>query len=101
MADGYSASSEHIDVQYVAHLARLSLGEREAAEFQAQLDEILAYVDQIKGLDVEGIEPMAHAIPVRNVMREDDLRPGLDRERVLANAPAVYQDQFEVPPIIE
>jgi aspartyl-tRNA(Asn)/glutamyl-tRNA(Gln) amidotransferase subunit C len=101
MADGYAASAEHIDVKYVAHLARLALGEGELAAFQAQLDEILGYVDQIRKLDVEGIEPTAHAIPVTNVMREDEPRPCLDRERVLANAPAVYQDQFEVPPIIE
>lgn len=101
VSEGYAASSEHIDVTYVARLARLSLTETEVGEFQAQLDDILAYVDQIKALDVDGIEPTAHAMPLRNVLREDEPSPCLDRDRVLANAPAVYQDQFEVPPIIE
>jgi aspartyl-tRNA(Asn)/glutamyl-tRNA(Gln) amidotransferase subunit C len=101
VAKTYSASSEHIDVEYVAHLARVYLTPEEVGKFQSQLDDILAYVDSIKALDVEGIEPTAHAIPIQNVMREDEVRPSLDHERVMQNAPAVYQGQFEVPPIIE
>ena len=101
VAKTYSASSEHIDVEYVAHLARVHLTPDEVGEFQSQLDDILAYVDSIKTLDVEGIEPTAHAIPMQNVMREDEVRPSLDHEQVMKNAPAVYQGQFEVPPIIE
>lgn len=96
-----SPSSEHIDVRYVAHLARLRLNDEEIAEFQAQLGDILAYVDQLKRLDVTDIEPTAHAVPLENVFREDEVRPGLDREAVLANAPAVFQDQFDVPAILE
>ena len=92
---------EQMDVRYVAHLARLHLADDEVATFQAQLDDILAYVDQLRALDVEGIEPTAHAVPLQNVLREDEPKPCLDRGAVLGNAPAVFQDEFEVPPIIE
>jgi len=90
-----------IDVAYVARLARLDLTEAEIRTFQPQLDQILEYVRKIGALNVEGIEPTSHAHPVVNVFRRDEPRAGLDRERVLSNAPAVVQDQFMVPKIVE
>ncbi|MBN1671209.1 MAG: Asp-tRNA(Asn)/Glu-tRNA(Gln) amidotransferase subunit GatC [Kiritimatiellae bacterium] len=90
-----------IDVGYVAHLARLRLDGEETATFQAQLDGILAYVNQLRELDVEGIEPTAHATLVQNVFRKDSARPGLDREKVLANAPRHGDGQFLVPRILD
>jgi aspartyl-tRNA(Asn)/glutamyl-tRNA(Gln) amidotransferase subunit C len=92
---------EHIDVGYVARLARLELTPEETHRFQGQLDQIVAYVRQIQEPDVTGIEPMSHAHPVRNVFREDEVKPGLDRETGLANAPRPIAGQFAVPRIIE
>ena len=93
--------SEEIDIRYVANLARVELSEEELEMFTPQLQEILAYVDQLKALDVEDIEPPAHAMPVENVFREDHPGESLERDAVLGNAPATFQTLFEVPPIIE
>lgn len=89
------------DVNYVARLARLALSPEESARLQGQLGGILDYVNQLKQVDVAGVEPTAHAIPVENVLRDDAVRPGLSRDDVLANAPAQSDDQFLVPKIIE
>ena len=93
--------AEEMDIEYVARLARLSLSKEELATFAPQLKDILDYVDKLQELDVEGIEPTAHAIPVENVFREDNPDACLERDEVLANAPATNQGHFEVPPIIE
>jgi aspartyl-tRNA(Asn)/glutamyl-tRNA(Gln) amidotransferase subunit C len=99
--DALSGGREHIDVDYVANLARLRLSEAEAAEFAKQLDRILDYFRQLQNLDVTAIEPTAHAADVRNVFRKDEVRPGLERAAVLANAPEHTMDQFMVPKIVE
>lgn len=93
--------TEHLDVRYVAHLARIVLTDEEVETFQGQLDDILSYVNQLKALDVEGIEPTAHAVPSQNVFREDQTRPCLDHDQVMGNAPSVWHGEFEVPAIIE
>ena len=90
-----------IDVRYVAKLARLQLSEEEARTFQPQLDGIVEYVRKLGALNLDGIEPTSHAHPVVNVFRRDEAREGLAREQVLRNAPAVVQDQFMVPKIVE
>lgn len=90
-----------MDVRYVARLARLQLTEAEAELFGRQLDQILAYVDQLKELDVTGIEPTAHAVPRVNVMRPDEPRPGLTQAEALENAPAHANGLFLVPKIVE
>jgi aspartyl-tRNA(Asn)/glutamyl-tRNA(Gln) amidotransferase subunit C len=92
---------EHIDVAYVARLARLKLTPGETVDFQRRLDAVLDYVRQLKEVDVTGVEPTAHAIPVDNVFRPDVARPGLDHDVVMGNAPAERSDQFFVPKIIE
>ena len=96
-----TSSSEHLDVKYIAHLARIHLTVEEIASFQSQLDGILVYVDQLKELDVSDIEPTAHAIPVQNVLRDDVVRPSLDHDVVMQNAPSEVQGQFKVPKIVE
>lgn len=90
-----------IDVGYVANLARLGLTEDEKTRYQAQLGAVLDYMKQIDSIDVEGIEPTAHANPVFDVMREDVARPSLPREEVLRNAPQVMNDQFAVTKVVE
>jgi aspartyl-tRNA(Asn)/glutamyl-tRNA(Gln) amidotransferase subunit C len=93
--------TDHIDVAYVARLARLELSAEETRRFQAQLDQIVDYVRQIREPVVDGVAPMSHAHPLHNVFRADAVRPGLDRETVLANAPRHANGQFAVPRIIE
>jgi aspartyl-tRNA(Asn)/glutamyl-tRNA(Gln) amidotransferase subunit C len=89
------------EVQHVARLARLHLTDEEAERMREQLDAILAYIDKLRELDVEGVEPTAHAVPLVNVMRDDALAPCLSQEQALANAPDRADEFFRVPRIIE
>lgn len=90
-----------IDVAYVANLARLELTDEEKATFQPQLETIVKYVEKIAAVDVTGVEPMMHGRPLVNAFREDVVRPSLDREIALANAPAKVGDEFLLPKIVE
>lgn len=101
MQDDKQGGAEGLDVAYVANLARLHLTDQEIATFQTQMEQIVGYVKQIDVLDVSGVEPTSHAVAVTNVFREDCSRPGLDRDRVLANAPSEANGLFAVPKIIE
>jgi aspartyl-tRNA(Asn)/glutamyl-tRNA(Gln) amidotransferase subunit C len=90
-----------IDVAYVANLARMDLTREEADLFQRQLDDIVGYVRKIAGLDLEGIEPTSHPVPMSNIMRTDETRGSLERDKALANAPRHKDGQFLVPRIVE
>ena len=90
-----------IDVERVARLARLALSDAEKARMQAELAAILRYIDKLRGLSVDGVEPTSHAVPLVNVMREDEARPCLPRDEMMANAPDRVGDLFRVPRIIE
>lgn len=90
-----------VDIARVAHLARLHLTDAEMAQFAAQLKDILAYVAKLNELDVTGVEPTAHATPLANVLRTDEVRPSLATEAVLHNAPEHDRDLFIVPKIVE
>jgi aspartyl-tRNA(Asn)/glutamyl-tRNA(Gln) amidotransferase subunit C len=90
-----------IDVKYVAHLARLQLTTEEEQQFGEQLAHILGYVEKLKELDVTGVEPTAHPIPLVNVTRADEVRPSLSHEAALRNAPAEANGLFMVPKIVE
>ncbi len=90
-----------IDVGYVAELARLELTDEEKAVFQPQLENIVKYVDKISSVDVSDVEPMMHGRPLVNAFREDVVRPSLDREAALANAPARVGEEFLLPKIVE
>jgi aspartyl-tRNA(Asn)/glutamyl-tRNA(Gln) amidotransferase subunit C len=92
---------ERTDVEHVARLARLHLADEELERMRAQLDRILAYIDKLRELDVEGVEPTSHAVPLVNVMRDDEPRPCLPRDEALANAPDRAGELFRVPRIIE
>jgi aspartyl-tRNA(Asn)/glutamyl-tRNA(Gln) amidotransferase subunit C len=87
-------------VRHVAKLARLALSEERLRTFANQLEPILEYVAKIEQVNVEGIEPMAHAVPLANVLREDQVQPSLPLDKVLANAPATDGPFFKVPKII-
>jgi aspartyl-tRNA(Asn)/glutamyl-tRNA(Gln) amidotransferase subunit C len=89
------------DVQHVARLARLHLTDDELERMREQLDAILAYVDKLRQLDVEGVEPTSHAVPLVDVMRDDALAPCLTQDEALANAPDRVDAFFRVPRIIE
>ena len=88
------------DVRHVAKLARLHLTDAEIEKFTHQLGTILEYVNKIGQLDVSNVPPMAHALPIHNVLRDDVVEPGLPLERVLQNAPQRDGDFFAVPKII-
>jgi len=90
-----------IDIEHVARLARLDLSEPEKERMRSQLDAILTYIDKLRRLNTDNVEPTSHAIPMVNVMREDELRPCLPREEMLANAPEREGDFVRVPRIIE
>lgn len=90
-----------IDVKYVAHLARLSLTPGEEQILAAQLGSVLRYVEKLKEADVSGVEPTAHAFPLINITRPDEVRPSLDHEEALRNAPAQANGLFIVPKIVE
>ena len=89
------------DIKYVAHLARLSLTPAEEQQYGAQLEGILGYIEKLKQLDVAGIEPTAHAVPLVNVFRPDAARTSLSNEEALRNAPSKANGLFVVPKIVE
>ena len=89
------------DVEKVALLARLKLSPAELELLTTQLGQILTYVDILNEVDTEDVEPMAHAVEMSNVFREDEQRPSLPRELALANAPKTDGRYFLVPPILE
>jgi aspartyl-tRNA(Asn)/glutamyl-tRNA(Gln) amidotransferase subunit C len=89
------------DVEHVARLSRLALSEAEIERMREQLAAILAHIDTLRALDTEQVEPTSHAVPMENVMREDEPRPSLPQDAMLANAPDRSTDFFRVPRIIE
>jgi len=90
-----------MDIEKVAKLARLELSEEEKKRFGEQLEQILAYMEQLNRLDTQGVEPTSHAIPIANVFREDKVKPSFPKEEVLGISPAQEDDHFKVPRIIE
>ena len=89
------------DVHYVANLARLELTPEEEAKFGTQLGQVLGYIEKLRQLDVSQVEPTAHAVPLVNVTRPDELRPSISNEEALRNAPAKANGLFMVPKIVE
>ena len=89
------------DVAHVALLSRLDFADGEMEKFTVQLDDILTYAEVLTKLDTEGVQPTAHVLQLRNVFREDVVRPSLDREAALHNAPLAEDGCFKVPKIVE
>ncbi len=88
-------------VRYVADLARISLTDAEVERFTAQLSVVLDAVGKLREVDTEAISPTASVLPVDNVLREDEVRPGLSLEDAMRNAPARDGDLFRVQTVIE
>jgi aspartyl-tRNA(Asn)/glutamyl-tRNA(Gln) amidotransferase subunit C len=88
------------DVEHVARLARLALTPAEVDALTKELGVILDYAAQVDALDTDGVPPTAHPLPLVNVLRPDEVRPGVDRSEVLAEAPATEADRFRVPRIL-
>jgi len=92
---------DEAQVRKVAKLARLDLTDAEVAEFAGQLSSILDYVARMNELNTEGVEPMAHCLPISNIFREDVVKESLGTEKTLANAPQRDGPFFKVPKILE
>jgi aspartyl-tRNA(Asn)/glutamyl-tRNA(Gln) amidotransferase subunit C len=88
------------DVAHVARLARLHFDDDEIEVFRAQLDKVLGHAADIEALDIADVAPTSHPYPLENVLRADAVGPTLDRDEVLAQAPAAQDHQFRVPPIL-
>ena len=88
-------------VDHVARLARLDLTEDERGRMQVELTAILEHAEKIQALELDGVEATAHALPLRNVTRPDEVRPSLAQDVAVANAPAAEDGCFRVPRIIE
>jgi aspartyl-tRNA(Asn)/glutamyl-tRNA(Gln) amidotransferase subunit C len=88
-------------VDHVARLARLDLSEEERERMRVEMTNILEHAAQIQALDLDGVEPTSHAIPLKNVMRADEVKPSLSQEEALAIAPRAEDGRFMVPRIVE
>jgi aspartyl-tRNA(Asn)/glutamyl-tRNA(Gln) amidotransferase subunit C len=88
-------------VDHVARLARLDLSDEERERMSVELAQILAHAEAIQELDLDDIEPTSHALPLRNVMRPDEVKPSLTQDEALASAPEADEGRFRVPKIIE
>ncbi|MBN1291679.1 MAG: Asp-tRNA(Asn)/Glu-tRNA(Gln) amidotransferase subunit GatC [Candidatus Latescibacteria bacterium] len=89
------------DVDNVAALARLSFTDKEKEELIGTLNNILGYFDKLSELNTENVEPLTHILPVQNVMRDDEIKPSLDQETALKNAPKHARGHFVIPKVIE
>ena len=94
-------AESQFDIKYIAHLARLHLTPDEEKKLGAQLGQILGYIEKLRELDVTNVEPTAHAVPMVNVTRADEIRPSLSQDEALRNAPAKANGLFIVPKIVE
>ncbi len=88
-------------VDHVARLARLDLSDEERERMTTELGNILEHAAKIQALDLDEVEPTSHAIPIRNVMRPDEVAPSLTQDEALAGAPDVEGGRFKVPRILE
>ena len=88
------------DVQKVSLLARLRLSDEELDTLTSQMGRVLQYIEQLGELDTDAVEPMAHAVDVANVFRDDAVRPSHDRGEILANCPRHDDEFYLVPPVL-
>ncbi len=89
------------EVDWVAHLARLELSADEKSALTSQLSAILDYINQLQSLDSTGVEPLAHALEIHNIFREDVSQPSLPVDEALTNAPERKGDYYSVPAVFE
>ena len=88
-------------VEYVAHLARIELQQKELEKLSKQLHDILDFIDTLTKVDIKDIAPTSHILPISNILREDVPRPSLTAQNALANAPQKEGNFFVVPKVIE
>ena len=88
-------------IEDVALLSRLEVPEDQLDQVTGQMDSILEYVNLLAKVNTDGIEPTAHVLPLKNVLRADEARPSLSRELALSNAPETEDGYFKVPKIME
>lgn len=89
------------DIKTVASLSRLRIRDEESSEVATQLDKILTYVENLQAIDTTNIEPTTYALPMQNVFRADEVKPSLERELALSNAPLKEDGYFKVPRVLE
>ena len=88
-------------VRRIAHLARIAVAEEEVANLQTELNAMLAFVEQLSGVDIEGVEPMTSVIPMQLKQREDKVTDGDIADDIVRNAPATENHYFLVPKVVE
>ena len=89
------------DLENVAVLTRLRVPEDEQETYIQQMDAILTYMDNLSEVDTENVKPTTYALPMSNVLREDEVKPSLPREAALSNAPLKENGYFKVPKVLE
>lgn len=89
------------EVEHIAGLARLNLSDEEKARYCEQLSAILDYAARLQNLDTTGIPPTSSVLPTHSALRRDEVRTGLSKKDLLANAPEIKDGQFRVPPVLE
>ena len=99
--DGEKMKVTKQDMENVAVLSRLSIPEADAEKYTSQLEAFLEYVENLKSVPTDDIKPTTYALPMQNVFREDVVKPSLDREAALSNAPLREDGYFKVPRILE
>jgi aspartyl-tRNA(Asn)/glutamyl-tRNA(Gln) amidotransferase subunit C len=92
---------DEAQVRKVAQLGRLELSDAEVTQFSGQLSAIVEYIEKLSELNTGDVEPLAHCLPVYNVLREDRPQPSLTNEQALANAPDTEDVYFKVPKILD
>lgn len=88
-------------VRQVAKLSRLDLSDDQIEQFSTDLSSILGYIEKLNELDTDSVEPLAHCLSVHNVFRDDVIKPSLDNEKAIRNAPDQYENYFRVPKILD
>ena len=83
-----------INIKYIAELSRLELSDEQSAKLQQEMERIVGYIDELKELNVDGVEPTAHAAPLSNVWREDEVKDSYPRSEMFANAPGVINENL-------
>jgi aspartyl-tRNA(Asn)/glutamyl-tRNA(Gln) amidotransferase subunit C len=95
------SAHDDLNIDRIANLARLALTPEEKVKFSAQLADVLTNIEKLKQVNVDGVEPTAHAFPIYNVWADDVAKPGLSVEDVLRNAPAQRDNMIVVPKVVE
>ena len=89
------------EIQNLGLLSRLQIDEQMMETTEKALNDILGYVAELETLDLEGVKPMAHAVQLTNVLRKDEVKPSINHEAALQNAPEAEDGYFKVPRVVQ